>query len=111
MGIKRMSAKEFRAEGYLQELNRKFLHPLGLALEVIVDEESGEEYFGEVHDYRGERGGIIFSGDVVNSERFVGNMVKVWREQMRSHEERIDELGYVVQMPDPDLIEGALDSG
>jgi hypothetical protein len=36
---KRMSVKEFREAGYLQELNRRFLHPLGLALEVVVNEE------------------------------------------------------------------------
>lgn len=32
--VNRMSVHEFRAFGYLQEVNRKFLHPLGLALEV-----------------------------------------------------------------------------
>ena len=30
---KYMPIKEFRERGYLQELNRRFLHPLGLALE------------------------------------------------------------------------------
>lgn len=34
--IKRMSPAEFRDLGYLQELNRRFLHPLGMALEVEV---------------------------------------------------------------------------
>lgn len=31
-----MGVKEFREEGYLQEANRQFFHPLGLALEIIV---------------------------------------------------------------------------
>lgn len=33
--IKRIDAAEFQAEGYLQEVNRRFLHPLGLALEAV----------------------------------------------------------------------------
>lgn len=38
--IKRIDVAEFRSEGYLQEVNRRFLHPLGLALEVTrVDDE------------------------------------------------------------------------
>ena len=36
----RMSVKEFRERGFLQELNRLFLHPLGLALEVIIDNKT-----------------------------------------------------------------------
>ena len=43
-GIKRMLPRDFRALGYLQELNRIFLHPLGLALEIIVDTATNEEY-------------------------------------------------------------------
>jgi hypothetical protein len=34
--IKHMPIAEFRSDGYLQELNRLLLHPLGLALEVTV---------------------------------------------------------------------------
>lgn len=34
--IKHMPVAEFRRDGYLQELNRLLLHPLGLALEVTV---------------------------------------------------------------------------
>jgi len=33
--LKMMEVSEFRRLGLLQELNRQFLHPLGLALEVI----------------------------------------------------------------------------
>ena len=32
----KIDVKEFREKGYLQELNRRFLHPLGLALEIII---------------------------------------------------------------------------
>ena len=37
--IKRIDIKEFRESGLLAELNRTFLHPLGLALEIIVEDD------------------------------------------------------------------------
>lgn len=58
--IRRMSVAEFRKLGLLQELNRRFLHPLGLAMEVIV-EEDGSAQFGEVWDYRDDPEGMGFS--------------------------------------------------
>lgn len=42
-----ISVEEFREKGYLQELNRRFLHPLGMALCVVVD-DNGKEFFGGV---------------------------------------------------------------
>jgi hypothetical protein len=57
--IKRMSVKEFRELGLLQEVNRQFLHPLGLALEVYVSDD-GEESFGGVWDYRDDPEGMVF---------------------------------------------------
>ena len=57
--IKKITAKEFRKEGFLREVNRQFLHPLGLAVEVVVDEE-GNESFGDVWDYRDDPEGMLF---------------------------------------------------
>lgn len=34
--VKRINIAEFRELGYLQEVNRLFFHPLGLALEVVI---------------------------------------------------------------------------
>ena len=39
---KRITPAEFRAAGLLQEVNRQFLHPLGLALEVIAPADGKE---------------------------------------------------------------------
>jgi hypothetical protein len=58
---KRMTPKEFRELGYLQELNRQFLHPLGLALEMVIDTDTGAEAFGQVWDYRDDPEGIVFA--------------------------------------------------
>jgi hypothetical protein len=61
MDVTRIDIAEFRREGYLQELNRRFLHPLGLALEVVV-EEDGSERLGGVWDYRADSEGIYYDG-------------------------------------------------
>jgi len=58
--VKRIGIKEFRDAGYLQEVNRRFLHPLGLALEVIVDEEDGSEKLGGIWDSRDDPEGFVF---------------------------------------------------
>ena len=58
--IKRMDVKEFRELGYLQELNRQFLHPLGLALEVVIDDDTGNESFGGVWDLPADPEGISY---------------------------------------------------
>jgi hypothetical protein len=57
--LKRMSIREFRETGCLQEINRLLLHPRGLALEVIVDRATGEECIG-VWDYRHDIEGMWF---------------------------------------------------
>lgn len=59
MAVKRMSIKEFRELGFLQEANRLFFHPHGLALEVIVGGD-GTESLGGVWDYRDDPEGIVF---------------------------------------------------
>ncbi len=55
-----MNIKEFREFGYLQELNRVFLHPLGLALEVRVLDED-EEILYRIVDSRHDPEGIIYA--------------------------------------------------
>ena len=57
--IKHIDIKEFRELGYLQEVNRCFLHPLGLALEVMVDDD-GNERLGGVWDSRDDKEGFHF---------------------------------------------------
>ena len=61
--IKRIDIKEFRVKGFLQEANRKFFHPLGLALEVIINDETGEENLGGIWGYRDDDEGMFFGPD------------------------------------------------
>lgn len=63
-----INIKEFRKKGYLQELNRRFLHPLGLALEVLID-EAGIEKLGDIWDYRNDEEGIYYDISNSSSER------------------------------------------
>jgi hypothetical protein len=62
--IKRIDIKEFREKGYLQEVNRRFFHPLGLALE-IRQEHDGTETLGGIWDHREDPEGIYY--DIANS--------------------------------------------
>jgi hypothetical protein len=93
--IKRIDIKEFRENGYLQELNRRFLHPLGLALEIIQDED-GTEKLGGIWDYRNDEEGIYY--DLANSdEERINNFIKneqfVFDEMMKRSEKRTEMFG------------------
>lgn len=62
--IKYITPREFLEGGYLQEVNRQFLHPLGLALSISIDEDdpTDEGEFGGVWDYRDDPEGMMFGG-------------------------------------------------
>ena len=94
--IKRMDIKEFRESGLLAELNRTFLHPLGLALEVIIDDETGEEKLGGVWDYRDDPEGMLYG-----KEHFPTEKIKKAQEFIRlKHDQRLKALGFIYQDPD-----------
>lgn len=95
--VKYIGAAEFAAEGYLQEVNRRFLHPLGLALEILVDGD-GVTTFGGVWDFRDDPEGMNF-GDTDNPERLAKkqNIDRLWDER---RPEREAALGYMVQPVD-----------
>ncbi len=67
---KKMSIKKFRELGFIQELNRNFLHPVGLALDVEINEETGEEVIKEIVDNRDEDGGMIFKDEEIDMGKF-----------------------------------------
>lgn len=90
--VKRMDVKEFREFGYLQELNRQFLHPMGLALEV-VQEEDGSERLGGVWDYRDDPDGIHYGEDMISEEK----ALRVIREARDRLNPRVEALGYWIQ--------------
>lgn len=97
--IKLMKIKEFREEGYLQELNRTFLHPLGLALQINIDEE-GNETLGGIWDYREDGEGIHYNLIGSSKER-----QKEFLRKAQNIKEKLDArnpmrqtlLGYIVE--------------
>ena len=66
--MKTMTLKEFYDLGLVQELNRLFLHPMGLALAVKIDEEKGTVEFDSIWDYRDDPEGMVFSEDTINTD-------------------------------------------
>ena len=90
--VKRMSVKEFRALGLLQEVNRQFLHPRGLALEITVDDTTREESFGGVWDYRDDPEGIIF-GDAPAKKK-AAEAERLYQEKKDARQKK---LGYIIQ--------------
>lgn len=79
--IKRMDIKEFREVGFLQEANREFFHPLGLALE-IEEHADGTMTLGGVWDYRDDPEGMVYAPGVLDPAK-----VEAVDQERRSHED------------------------
>lgn len=94
--VKKMSIKEFRAVGYLQEANRRFFHPLGMALEVGIDENGAEELAGVI-DCRDDQEGMAFTDEVISDPDTVAKANRVAEEFFKKAEWRIKKLAYFVQ--------------
>lgn len=96
--MKRIDIQDFRKEGYLQELNRQFLHPLGLALE-IIQEEDGTMRLGGVWDYRDDLEGIYFAPgeDAAHDTERVRKMKNIENIRAERDPHREDALGYIIQ--------------
>ena len=107
--IKYMDVKEFVDLGYLQELNRRFLHPLGLALAVTTHDDGTEE-LACVYDARDDPEGYCFSyqpdtnyGPQSPDEAFQQQQDRAaWvdEEWERRRSTREAALGYMVQPAD-----------
>jgi hypothetical protein len=67
--IKIMSIEEFIDEGFLQEANRKFFHPLGLALSVKYNDDDGTWSLHEIWDYRDDPEGMFFGDDILDKKK------------------------------------------
>jgi hypothetical protein len=98
--IQYMDMQEFLDGGFLQEANRKFFHPLGLALSVVTDEDGKATGFGQVWDYRDDPEGIYFAEGTASPEK---------RDNVAAQQKdisRLRALGFIIQP-----IEGSDDDG
>lgn len=94
---KYINIKEFREKGYLQEVNRRFFHPLGLALEVIQNEN---EILGGIWDYRDDPEGIYYN--LKNSDQDRKDLFKQKKKYIddqfdKFKKTRIDILGFDIE--------------
>src|ERR1700744_1597768 len=67
--IKYMDIDEFADDGFLQEANRQFFHPLGLALEVSDPNQTGKYDTIRIWDYREDPEGMLFGYNLLSAEK------------------------------------------
>ncbi|WP_010497824.1 hypothetical protein [Paenibacillus elgii] len=94
--VKYMDTKEFREKGFLFEVNRQFFHPLGLALEIKIDDE-GNEYLGGVWDHRDDPEGMLYDEKLMQSDsarQKKQNVIDLLTEKAKC---RTEKYGYVIQ--------------
>lgn len=105
MAIKHLPIAEFRRLGFLQEANRQFFHPLGLALE-ITREEDGTERISGVWDFRDDPEGVMFTDLSDDDAREKAAHVAALRESKRAAREAlffgdiVQPLGAVTKAPE-----------
>jgi|SRR5690606_3002291 len=84
--------------GLLFEINRKVLHPLGLALVVNVDEENRKKITidGLIKVPEDDKEGFVYDDETftVGSEKYEKFLEKYGRKRL---ELRKEELGYIIQ--------------
>ena len=99
---KLMPLEEFVETGYLQEVNRQFLHPLGLALAVSTDTDTGQTSLLGLYDSRDGPEGFAFADDVVVDPAFYEKGNRIAEIYAERRVPRLDRLGYVIQpLPTP----------
>jgi hypothetical protein len=93
--MKYLSTTDLRDGGYLQEVNRRFFHPLGLALEATLGPKalitSGDLCVFTVQDHRADPEGVIF-GDVDPA-----HVVRIDAEWKQREPVRETALGWMIE--------------
>lgn len=85
--------------GYIQEVNRRFFHPLGLHFNVKKDlsHPTEELMFGGIIDVREDPEGIIFTEEEINSSKFKVNKVFIDKEFENASKQREKAFGFTIQ--------------
>lgn len=89
---------ELVVQGYLQEVNRRFFHPLGLALTVMIDDENPEEssIIG-VQDHRSDPDGMGFHESITTDPEAARKQMNIDAEFAKREEARVKMFGSVIQ--------------
>lgn len=99
--FKRMDLTEFRDLGLVQEINRLLLHPAGMALSVILEEDGTVSGFGPVWDYRDDPEGMAYAEDdppTAQKARALADLTAAKRDT------RLRRLGFQIQPVEPEAV-------
>lgn len=88
--MKYLSSELIRGMGILQEANREFFHPLGLALEVNLEDGTLK-----IQDYTEDQEGVIFAPGTMEWTKFWNFNYFRGAWALR----RLERLGFIVQAP------------
>lgn len=91
--IKKMDIQEFVDEGYLQEVNRRFFHPMGMALEVVTDATGKAVALGGVWDYRHDAEGLVYDETLIDPAK----ASRISQLERARRPDRLDRLGFWIQ--------------
>lgn len=95
--------EEFLDLGLLQEVNRQFFHPRGLALAVSLDDDGRITGVGPVFDFRDDPEGVIYGEGELYHEQGRERARRVEAMLLEREDVREDRFGFVVQ-PDPRML-------
>lgn len=99
--MKTVTPKQLREWGLLFEINRRVLHPLGLALQMTTNEKGEEVFSDEIWDCREDPEGIYYEEDTFElGHEKLDRMMEEWGE--RKMQERYEALTFVLQMDGKD---------
>lgn len=92
---KYMNLQEFVDKGFLQEANRRFFHPLGLALEIKTNDDGKVTNLSGIWDYREDSEGICFND--LSTETAIKKSIQVDNELEKHREAREKMFGDIIQ--------------
>jgi len=94
--IRYLPLDEFVEQGYLQEANRQFFHPLGLALEIQFENGHAMSISG-IWDYRDDPEGVAFYEAGLATDEALRKAANIAKCLAAKSQIRQEILGYVVQ--------------
>ena len=103
LNVDHLDLNVFREKGYLQEVNRRFFHPLGVALELFICND--DVVFLRVQDYRKDPEGVIYdlkNSDVERKQRFLKNKKYIDKEIEKRRFVREKLFGSIIE-PIPEI--------
>lgn len=97
---------ELLDEGWVQEANRLFFHPRGLAL--AVDRDMADGFYAYVYDARTDPEGWVFGPGEIDDDLALTKAGLVNAKFVAKQATRIERFGWIIQ-PVPDTCEWATD--